>query len=103
MVDKILLDTNILLDYLLMREPFYDNASEIVRRCVDGIYRGCVAAHSISNMFFILRKTYNIKERREILLSICEIFDIIGIDKTKLIIGLENEDFSDFLKGELMH
>lgn len=92
MVDKILLDTNILLDYLLMREPFYDNASEIVRRCVDGIYRGCVAAHSISNMFFILRKTYNIKERREILLSICEIFDIIGIDKTKLIIGLENED-----------
>ena len=77
MVDKILLDTNILLDYLLMREPFYDNASEIVRRCVDGIYRGCVAAHSISNMFFILRKTYNIKERREILLSICEIFDII--------------------------
>ena len=96
MVDKILLDTNILLDYLLMREPFYDNASEIVRRCVDGIYRGCVAAHSISNMFFILRKTYNIKERREILLSICEIFDIIGIDKTKLIIGLENEDFSDF-------
>ena len=88
MVDKILLDTNILLDYLLMREPFYDNASEIVR--------GCVAAHSISNMFFILRKTYNIKERREILLSICEIFDIIGIDKTKLIIGLENEDFSDF-------
>ena len=55
-VDKILLDTNILLDYLLMREPFYDNASEIVRRCVDGIYRGCVAAHSISNMFFILKK-----------------------------------------------
>ena len=59
MVDKILLDTNILLDYLLMREPFYDNASEIVRRCVDGIYIGCVAAHSISNMFFILRKTTN--------------------------------------------
>ena len=32
MVDKILLDTNIVLDYLLMREPFYDNASEIVRK-----------------------------------------------------------------------
>mgnify|MGYP000173240827 CR=1 FL=1 len=84
MVDKILLDTNILLDYLLMREPFYDNASEIVRRCVDGIYRGCVAAHSISNMFFILRKTYNIKERREILLSICEIFISTTMNTTKI-------------------
>ena len=47
MVDKILLDTNILLDYLLMREPFYDNASEIVRRCVDGIYRGCSSTFNI--------------------------------------------------------
>ena len=45
---------------------------------------------------FLFLKTYNIKERREILLSICEIFDIIGIDKTKLIIVLENEGFSDF-------
>ena len=34
--------------------------------------------------------------KKNALLSICEIFDIIGIDKTKLIIGLENEDFSDF-------
>ena len=71
MVDKILLDTNILLDYLLMREPFYDNASEIVRRCVDGIYRGCVAAHSISNMFFILKneeKFYLVYVRYSILL-----------------------------------
>ena len=96
MVDKILLDTNILLDYLLMREPFYDNPSEIVRRCVDGIYRGCVAAHSISNMFFILRKDYTAKERREILSSLCTIFDVEGIDKAKLLSGLANEDFSDF-------
>lgn len=96
MANKILLDTNILLDYLLMRNPFYNDASEIVKRCVDGNYKGCIAAHSISNMFYILRKTYSIEERREILLSICEIFDVIGIDKIKLIMGLENEDFSDF-------
>ena len=30
MVDKILLDTNILLDYLLMREPFYDKKGELM-------------------------------------------------------------------------
>ena len=46
-------------------------------------------------MFFILRKDYNIKERREILSHLCTIFDVEGIDKTKLLIGLANEDFSD--------
>lgn len=47
-------------------------------------------------MFFILRKDYNVKERREILLSLCSIFDIEGIDEDKLLAGLQNEDFSDF-------
>lgn len=96
MVNRILIDTNILLDYLLTREPFYVDASNIVSICVDGKVKGCIAAHSISNMFFILRKDYNVKERREILINLCSIFDIEGIDKGKLISGLQNEDFSDF-------
>ena len=47
-------------------------------------------------MFFILRKTYSIKERREILVGLCSIFDVVGIDKAKLLAGLQNENFSDF-------
>ena len=47
-------------------------------------------------MFFILRKDYNAKERREVLLNLCKIFDVEGIDKVKLILGLTNEDFTDF-------
>ena len=47
-------------------------------------------------MFFILRRDYDAKERREVLKNLCMIFDVEGIDKTKLLLGLENEDFSDF-------
>ena len=47
-------------------------------------------------MFFILRKNYNSRERREILSSLFSIFDVEGIDKTKLLFGLQNEDFTDF-------
>ena len=96
MVNRILIDTNILLDYLLTRDPFYEDASNKVSVCVDGKVEGCIAAHSVSNMFFILRKDYNAKERREILSNLCSIFDVEGIDKSKLISGLQNEDFSDF-------
>lgn len=96
MVNRILVDTNVLLDYLLTREPFYEDAEKIVLACVEGKVKGCIAAHSISNMFFILRKDYNAKERREILSDLCLIFDVEGIDKAKLLSGLQNEDFSDF-------
>ena len=96
MVNKILIDTNVLLDYLLTREPFYEDAKKVLLLCVEGKAKGCIAAHSISNMFFILRKDYSAKERREILSYLCKIFDVEGIDKTKLLTGLKNEDFSDF-------
>lgn len=96
MVNNILIDTNVLLDYLLEREPFFENAKKVILSCIDGKVRGCIAAHSIPNMFFILRKDYNEKERREILLNLCKIFDVEGIDKAKLTAGLANDDFSDF-------
>lgn len=96
MVNRILIDTNVLLDYLLERDPFFEDAKEVILSCINGKTKGCIAAHSIPNMFFILRKDYDAKERREILLNLCKIFDVEGIDKAKLISGLENENFSDF-------
>ena len=96
MVNRILIDTNVLLDYLLTRKPFYEEAKKVMLTCTEGNTKGCIAAHSISNMFFILRKDYDAKERREILSGLCTIFDIEGIDKNKLLLGLRNEDFSDF-------
>ena len=96
MVNRILVDTNVLLDYLLERDPFFEDAKEVILSCINGKTKGCIAAHSIPNMFFILRKDYTAKERREILSNLCTIFDVEGIDKAKLISGLENENFSDF-------
>lgn len=96
MAGRILVDTNVLLDYLLTREPFYEDAKDIVVACTEGKAKGCIAAHSISNMFYILRKDYSIKERREILSNLCLIFDVEGIDKEKILAGLQNEDFTDF-------
>lgn len=96
MVSKILIDTNVLLDYLLTREPFYEGAKNVILSCADGNVKGCIAAHSIPNMFFILRKIYDAKERRELLSALCTIFDVEGIDKAKLLAGLENENFTDF-------
>ena len=93
---RILVDTNILLDYLLCREPYDKAARDIVIACKQRDVLGCVAAHSISNMFFILRKVFSIEERRSLLRNLCELFAVEGIDKTKILEALANEEFSDF-------
>ena len=51
MVMRILVDKNILLDYLLKREPYAESAQLIVNVCAKGTIKGCVAAHSVLNMF----------------------------------------------------
>lgn len=93
---RILVDTNIILDYLLCREPYDKAARDIVLACKQGQVSGCIAAHSISNLFFILRKAFSIEERRSLLHSLCELFEVEGIDKAKILKALDNENFPDF-------
>ncbi len=64
---KVLIDTNILLDYLLKREPYRLDSEIIVKACKDNKICGYMAAHSVINIFYILRKVYNTKERKSIL------------------------------------
>ena len=93
---RVLVDTNIVLDYLLEREPYAESAKKIVVACKQKKVIGCIAAHTVSNMFFILRKTYSVEDRRTILKDICKLFDVEGIDRLKIIQALDNSDFKDF-------
>jgi predicted nucleic acid-binding protein len=96
MVNKILIDTNILLDYVLTRKPYFDNANKVVLSCTESNIKGCIASHSIANMFYIMRKDVDSHKRREILINFCVLFDVVGVDKGKLIASLNDESFLDF-------
>ncbi len=93
---RILLNTNILIDYLTEREPFFPAAYQIILGCKNKRYDGIVAAHSIVDMFFILRKYFTNAERRRMLLAFFEILTVETIDEEKLRLALKNEPFTDF-------
>lgn len=52
----ILVDTNVIIDYLAEREGFFEDARRIMEVCAVGEVQGCVAFHSLPNIWFILRK-----------------------------------------------
>lgn len=62
---KILVDTNIILDIILKREPHIKAAQSIMTKCANRENTGYLAAHSIPNIFYVLRKEYSQKERRK--------------------------------------
>jgi predicted nucleic acid-binding protein len=91
----ILIDTNIILDYLTARQPFTDNADKILDLCFRKKCSGYIAAHSITNMFYILRRQFSASERKKMLLELCEFVEVAGIQKKQVIDALINEDSDD--------
>lgn len=92
---NVMIDTNILIDYISEREPFGKNARTILMLCMEKKINGCIAAHSIMDVFYILRKDFSAEERKIFLLDLCNFLTVIGIDKDKIVAALENDNFSD--------
>ena len=53
---RALYDTNVILDVLQRREPFYDDSSEAFAAAETGRVTGLVAAHSVTTLFYLLAR-----------------------------------------------
>lgn len=92
----ILIDTNVVLDIILKRPPYCVAAADIFKICAMKRVTGYIAIHSISNIFFILRKSYTADERRKILKDILKIFTVAGTSHQRVLEALEKNEFKDF-------
>lgn len=54
---RILIDTNVVLDYLGSREPFFSDAKDIFALCAAEDVEGFVAFHTLPNAYYILHHT----------------------------------------------
>ena len=93
---RALIDTNVLVDYVSRREPYYEDARKIADACKELLFEGCIAAHSIPDIYYILRKTMSAPKRREALRIVCQIFEVVKLDDKKLLSALDDADFTDF-------
>jgi len=94
---RVLFDANVIIDFIIKREPFSDNAAKAIELCVaNNDIQASIAAHTIPNLFYILRKHLSPEQRRDILLGICRIFTVVGVDTDRLVSALQNDGFTDF-------
>ena len=84
----ILIDTNVILDHFCSREPYSASAGKILRLCFQQDCKGYIAPHSITDIFYILRKQFSVSDRKRMLLDLCGFIDVVGIQKNKLLTRL---------------
>lgn len=92
----LLIDTNILLDILQHRIPFYEASKKILDLCGKREAKRYIALHSVSNIYFILRKQYSSEKRRLLLAGILKVLRVCGAGHERFVNTLKREDFTDF-------
>jgi len=92
---KLFIDTNIMLDLLGERVPFYDSIAKIATLADKGEVSIVVSALSYSTVAYILAKYENIETVKEKLRKFKIISEISDLDAMTIEKGL-NSNFSDF-------
>lgn len=88
-------DTNILIDYFSKRQPFFADADKLFDMLDRKLFNGIIAAHSVLNLAYVLRKQFDQNTLYSILMSICYVFDVIDVDKQKLVAAIQNINMKD--------
>lgn len=92
---NLLVDTNIVIDLLAKRQPFYNFAAELFSLADKKKIKLYISSISIINTNYILSKNLSEKEAREILRKFRILVKILSCDEKIIDLGL-NSHFKDF-------
>ncbi|MET4073702.1 PIN domain-containing protein [Hymenobacter sp. UYCo722] len=93
-----LLDTNVLIDFLTRRQPFGDDATELMQTGATGEARLFAASLSFANIEYIVRRQTSAAQTRQLLVQLEQLVDILPVDAATIRQALAS-DFTDFEDG----
>jgi predicted nucleic acid-binding protein len=92
---KVLLDSNIILDIALERQPFFTNSETVVSFVEQGQIEGYICSSSFSDIYYIIRKEKGQNLALEFLREIVNFCRIATVDSNTINMAL-NVNFKDF-------
>ena len=81
---KLLIDTNVILDILLKREPFFEDSYQAIRTAIDNNDECYISVTAATDIFYILRKALQSAEQAKEYLGslarLAEFTDVLAVD-----------------------
>jgi predicted nucleic acid-binding protein len=99
-MDRILLDTDVILDLFLDRKSFGDDTAKILTRCELKEIAGFITPVIVNNVYYLLRKNSTSGKVIEKLKELMTIIGVVTMDKEIIMNALYSEfnDFEDALQ-----
>ena len=97
---QLIIDTNIILDVLLERKPFFEQSKGVLNLCEKDRIRGFISASTVTDIFYIVRRaldsTAEAYKTLEHILNIVNVLTVTGDDVNKAFMQ-KAKDFEDCL------
>lgn len=100
-MNKIFIDTDVILDFFFDRKPFSDDATKLFILCEKKVVTGFITPVILSNVYYLLRKTAKHEKVIEKLKMLINLIEIATINKATILEALNSEfkDFEDALQN----
>ena len=92
------LDTNVVIDYLAQRQPFWPDAAELMQAGLAGEARLYVSSLSFTNIEYIMRRASSAQQAWQLLWKLEPLVEIVTVDATVIRQAIVAH-FSDFEDG----
>lgn len=97
-MDKVLIDTDVILDLFFDRQPFADYSAQVIGLCETDRIKGFVTPVIYSNVYYLLRQTARHDKVIDHLKQLLMITDVLLMDK-EVVSNALNSGFKDFEDG----
>lgn len=94
-MDKVLIDTDVILDFFFDRKPYSDHAAKIFSLCEANVVQAYLTPVIMSNAYYLLRQTAKHEKVIEKLGQLLSFTEILIIDKEILVQAMSSK-FKDF-------
>jgi predicted nucleic acid-binding protein len=98
-MNRVLVDTNIVIDLLAKRREFYDEAAELFSLADKKETRLAISGLTIANTHYILSRHTSQIEAREILRKFKVLVEVLSLDDKIIELALSDSSFTDFEDG----
>ena len=95
MSQRIFIDSDVILDVALARQPFVEASLAVLMQCESGLYLVCISSNSIANIYYILRKLGGDEKARFFIRQLLKFLLIIPVDHVGITKALDSK-FTDF-------
>ena len=100
-----LIDTNVLLDAALERQPHFGSAVELLNRLIQEPERAFIAWHTVSNFYYLVVQALGRERARSLVTELTEFLGVAETDTESLryALSLPMADFEDAMQVAAAH